>query len=361
MLAFIVGSIFFSACENGKQDTVKIGVILPLTGSSADAANQIKDGIELALDQFVKNSPEVKIELIYGDSKNQAKDGLSEYNRIKSIEGAKFFIASNSGVVAPLVETVKNDKDIIMMTTVNSAMGVPQAGENIYRIFVSVENEAKTMAGFISKELKLQNISLLYINDDFGLSGKKVFNQELELMGFKVLWESSFEKNGIEFANIINKIPGNTEVVYVIGYEKAFGLIIKQLRELGFQKEIVTSIGLSVPSWRAIAGKAAEGVHYTAANFSVDNPSAENKHFIEEFNAKYNKTPSSFSAFGYDAANVLFNGIKYIKIQKGSFNESLTGTDYIGSMGKVIFDKYGEADLPLSIYVYKNEKEIKVK
>ena len=362
LIILIATSTFvFVGCDVSNDNNIKVGVILPLSGSSADAANQIKDGIELAKDDLQKSFPRYEIDLIYGDSKNQAKDGLAEYNKMKSLQNIQYFIASNSGVVAPLVQTVKNDRDVILMTTVNSASGIPQSGENIYRIFVSVENEAKTMAEFIGDSLKVNNISVLYINDDFGLSGVRVFKEKLSSYNMRVLWESSYEKNGLDFSNTIFKMPPETEVVYVIGYDTAFGTIIKQLREFGYKNNIVTTIGLSVPSWSAIAGQAAENAYYTSANFSTMKPSTENKVYIKNFELKHGKLPSSFSAFGYDAASILLQGVIKSKESGKSFQEIINEINYVGTMGKVRFDKDGEADLPLSIYQFHESGGLKIK
>ena len=352
--------IFQGCAKKNEEGVFKIGAILPLTGSSADAANQIKRGIELAKDNFLLENPNLNINIVYGDSKNSAKDGLIIFNKMKNIDKIKYYLAMNSGVVVPLVQTMKNYNDVVLMSTVNSAAGVPQTSDNIFRIFVSVENEVKTMAKFLIENRGLNKISVLYINDDFGLSGFNVFKRELESFSEKIYWSSSFEKNGKDFSNIVHKIPNKSEVVYVIGYDSAFGLIIRQLREHGYKNNIVTTIGLSVPPWRAIAGDAADGAFYTAADFSTTYPTEYNQKFIDNYNDKYGISPTSFTAFGYDAAYILLSGMKKGDLQVDETINAIKNIDYIGTMGNIKFDEFGEADLPLNIYQYKNKKEIKI-
>ncbi len=351
----LAGLYYYNSKKKGQEDDlIKIGAILPLSGgSSSDAGNQIKDALELYKEEY--NLLNVKkVEIIYGDSKNSASDGISAYRQIKA-NGVKYFIASNSGVVMPLTNEFKRDTGNLLMTTVNSAAGVPESGENIFRIFVSIQNETKTMANYIKDNLELKSIAVLYINDEFGKSGLENFEKYNSI---DILYRESFDKNSIDFKNIVNKIPRKAEAVYIIGYDNALGLIIKQLREAGFKNKILTTFGMSIPPWRAKAGNAAEGVIYTGSSFDSNSSDTLVVNFIKKFKAKFNKEVTSINVFSYYSMKIFLDAINNCHTEStkcvinrinNSSNESI--------MGKINIDENGEADLPLSLYTYINGRE----
>lgn len=350
-----------SVKENPESETIKIGAILPLTGGSSSSAGvQIKKGIELYKEEFNNNNNnKAKIDIVYGDSRNSASHGISSYRDMKA-QGVEYFLASNSGVVVPLLHELKRDGDNLMMTTVNSAAGVPEAGENIFRVFVSIQNETKTMAKYIKEDLKLDNISILYINDEFGKSGLEAFEKNNEV---EILFKEAFNKSDSDFKNIINKLPKESEAVYVIGYDNALGLIVRQLRELGFKNKILTTIGMSVAPWRAKAGKAADGVIFTGTNFNQNSKRTDVVKFVNEFKEEFKEeNVTSFNVFAYYSFKIFVDAIDSCRNNDNRcIIDKINNSKNQSIMGEIFIDKKGEADLPLSIYQYKQGQEKKIK
>lgn len=356
-LVVVIGGVYwYKQKENkkSKENVVKVGAILPLTGGgSADAGEQLKNSFEMFKDEYnIEN--DLKLQIEYGDSKNSAADGISVYQKMNKLDNINFFIASNSGVVVPLSKEVAKNQNALLMTTINSSAGVPESGDNIFRVFVSIQNEAKTMSNYIKTKLNKNRVAVLYINDDFGLSGVNTFEN---IFG-NVSYKSPFEKGSSDFKNVVLKVPKDVEVVYVIGYDNALGTIIKQLREFGYKNTIVSTIGMSIEPWRKNAGDAAEGVIYTSSNFNPSSANREVREFTEKFMAKFNKTPTALNVFGYYSMKILINGIKNCPdYSPKCVISKINNSTHESIMGKISIDNVGEADLPLSIYIFKNGKD----
>ncbi len=359
---FIVGGVYWYMQQNEKKNVsnndekvIKVGAILPLSGgSSSDAGHQIKNGIELYKNEFNKTHKQ-QIDVVYGDSKNSAASGISAYKKLK-MQGVKYFLASNSGVVVPLVNELKKDKENLLMTTVNSAAGVPESGKNVFRVFVSIQNETKTMAKYIGEKLGLKKISVLYINDEFGKSGLETFGKNNVS---QILFQEAFDKSAIDFKNVISKLPKESEAVYVIGYDNALGLIVKQLRELGYKNKIFTTIGMSVAPWRAKAGEAANGVSYTGINFNQNSKDKQVVDFVNRFKKEFDKEDvTSFNVFAYFSFKIFADAIASCENQNNQcVINKINNSSTQSIMGKINIDNNGEADLPLSIYVFDNGKQ----
>jgi len=81
------------------KEPIKIGAILPLSGPVSIFGNWIKEGIDLALKDINTN----RIKVIYEDSKLDAKEGVSAFNKLVDVDGAKIIITAMSLVTVPLI------------------------------------------------------------------------------------------------------------------------------------------------------------------------------------------------------------------------------------------------------------------
>ena len=289
--ALVICAILAAAagCKQSQEDgTITIGAILPFTGSSATAADYAKRGIEIAVEQLNSSRP-AKAPLIaveWSDSRNAAKDGLAAFNQLYSARRIRLFLASNSGVVVPLASAIGKREDILLMTTFSSAPGIPQSGPNVFRLFVTAENEATAMSKFLHGK-GINRCAVFYINDDFGLGGLNTFTKDYAAVGGQVTWSESWRKDGSDFRSSLQKIPPGTPALYIIGYEAGLGLSVKQARETGFTGNICTTVGMSLPPWRSAAGEAAEGVFFTNTDYTPDSSRPETKAFVAAFQAKH--------------------------------------------------------------------------
>lgn len=345
-------------------DTITIGAILPLTGSSASAADFAKQGIELAISQLNNNrppaAPELRVE--WADSKNAAKDGLAAFNHLYSARGIRFFLATNSGVVVPLASAVGNREDILLMTTFSSAPGIPKSGPNIFRLFVTAENEASAMSRFLI-DRGVTKAAVFYINDDFGLGGLNTFTRDYGVAGGTVAWKESWRKDGTDFRSSLQKLPKDAQALYIIGYEAGLGLSVKQARETGYTGLVCTTVGMSLPPWRAAAGGAAEGVFFTNTDYTPESPRLETKSFVDAFRAKHGSTPNSFSAFAFEMAMSLGLAIQDeaksgLPIKASAISEKLQSMQpRPSSLGSIRFGKERDANPELSIWTIRNGQE----
>jgi branched-chain amino acid transport system substrate-binding protein len=365
VVAVVVGILFLSKPKQySDNDTVAIGAILPLTGSSASAAEYAKQGIELAITQLNSNrppsAPELQVE--YADSKNAAKDGLAAFNHLYSARGIRFLMATNSGVVVPLASAVGSREDILLMTTFSSAPGIPKSGPNIFRLFVTAENEASAMSRFLNGR-QVTKAAVFYINDDFGLGGLEAFTRDYGAAGGTVVWKESWRKDGTDFRSSLQKLPKDAQALYIIGYEAGLGLSVKQAREAGYTGIICTTVGMSLPPWRAAAGEAAEGVFFTNTDYTPASTRLETKNFVDAFRSKHGSAPNSFSAFAYEMAMSLGLAVQDqaksgLPIEASFLSKKLQSMQpRPSSLGLIRFGEERDANPELSIWTIRNGQE----
>ena len=363
-LVLLIISAVFSLTSCTKENAeIKIGAILPLTGSAATVGEFQKNGIEIAVSEINESGGinGKKIKVVYGDSKNEGKEGVLLLRRMMDIDQVDIFLASQSGVVVPIATQVASEKNALLFVTISSMPGITKMGNNIFRFFVTSENESRKMAKFASNNLKIKNVGVFYINDDFGLGGLKTFKESLKNYGGDVIWEDSYEKTGFDFRTVLQKTVGNKkmEALYIIGYDKAFAIAVKQAREVGLKIPILASIGMSVPDWINIAGASAEGVYVTATRFEPTSNESNIQTFVKKYKKLFGKVPNVLAAFTYDSFKILSDGILKGGVTPNKLIEILEQTqNYRGIIGNITFDKTREGNVDLIIRKIVNSKPV---
>jgi len=352
LVIIIVGILLLAPPAD--QEKIRIGAILPLTGSAATVGEFQKNGIEVAVSEINESGGIVgrQVEAVYGDSKNEGKEGISVLRKLIDIDRINMIIASQSGVVVPVATQVAGHKDVLLFVTISSVPGITELGENIFRLFVTSENESRKMAQFASDRLNVKKVGVFYINDEFGLGGLNTFKESFGNRGGQVIWEEAYEKTGSDFRTSLLKAAHAKEMgaLYIIGYDRAFAIAVKQAREAGIKVPLLTSIGMSVPEWIALAGAGAESAYVTATRFEPTAPDTTVKSFVERYEARFAKKPNVLAAFTYDSFKLLLEAFRAggrtpqeLALQLGKIS------DYPSTVGNVSFADSREANIKLVI------------
>jgi branched-chain amino acid transport system substrate-binding protein len=322
-----------------EENVIKIGAILPLTGPGAIFAQYIKEGIELALDEINKASP-LRVSIVYEDSKNQPKEGVAAYNKIVINEKPPIIIVALSSVAKALAPLAENTKTI----QVYIAVAIPKITDGNYqfRVYPNAYGMAGVMAHFIATQLGAKTAAVIYINDDFGRVSLEAFKRELSNYGGKVIYADSYELQQTDFRPQITKLKNlgpAPDVIYLSGYGPSYGVIVRQLKELGVKVQLTADMTLGLPNTLEQVGNAAEGVYFVDGKMSFE--------FIEKFKQKYGKEPSSYAGYAYDIVNILYT----IAENKGLFKTDNIRQglheirDYRGAMGNISIRDNGDANL----------------
>ena len=349
--AVVIGSLLLfgiTSCKKKEPETIKIGAILPLTGPGAIFAQYIKEGIDLAVEQINKTF-ELPIIVLYEDSKNQPKEGISAFNKLVTTEKPSVVVVALSSIakaLAPLAEPKKTVQIYI-------AVAIPNItdGKYTFRIYPEANGMAGVMARYNATHLKAKTSAVIYINDDFGKVSLEAYKKEFEVYGGKIVFEESYELQQTDFRSAITKLKNINpapDVIYLNGYGLSYGIIIKQLKELGVKSQLTADMTLGLPNTLEQVGNAAEGAYFVDGKMSPE--------FINLFKQKYGKEPTSYAGYAYDIINIL---AKISKEEKKLTSEIakqglLKVKNYQGAMGNITIQPDGDSNLEFVVKQIKN-------
>ena len=320
---------------------------MPLTGPAAFLGEELNNGMQLA-------NKEVNLNLIVEDSQTDPKQGVTSFNKLVSVDKINVGIVAVSSIAEAIMPIAK-EKEIPIVQTLVSASNVAATSPYVFRYFTSGEQEAPIMAKFAVDNLSVKNVSILYLDGEYGLSYKTSFTDSLKDLGGDVISEEIFQREDNDFRTQLTKIKfKNPDAIYVIGMDSHLTSILKQIKELKIDSIILTNWILASPSVQESSGEYDEGVYFTSPSYYFDDKTQATLEFIKNYMETYGKQPSAYAAIGYDTIKFLAMVQKFS--DPGNLIDQLKQIkDFDAAMGKLSVDKEGE--ITFSLYPVKIENQ----
>lgn len=337
--------VVFFVLRGEKQETIKIGAVLSLSGPGTYNGEEVRDGMLLAVDEVNARGGinGRKIELIIEDSKSNPGEGKEAFNRIEKTHHPVLYVSVLSSISMALVP-LSEQNEVVLVGLVVSTPKFTEQNEWVFRYWITPRDEVPPILTVL-QDLKVKKLGVLYLNDEYGKSLFKLFKKEFEIIGGKVKSES-FEPNDTDFKGQIAKLK-DMEAIYAIGFPSHLKNVLKQLREESFGGFVVSTNAVSGSSIRSMPES--NEVYVTVP--IIYNP---NFLFARELKGKYeteyDKPFTHYAASSYDFIKILTGLLEDEEISRESVKKVLEeGFIYSGVFGSVDL-KPGEHDITFPLH-----------
>ncbi len=342
-----LATILFASCSRN-DSVIRIGAILPLTGSAAELASQHKQGLELAIQYLDSLNSKNRYELVIEDDQNDPKNTIAILNKMLSIDKVSAVVtvtSSPSLAIAPIAD----QKNIPLFANCGDPT-ITSRYKSVFRNFPSSDQEIKRMSQFVSKTLQLEKIYLLYIDDAYGKGAESVAETEFPTLGIKIVGSDAYGNEAADVRAIVNKaISKQSDAIYVYGYGMPTAQIVNKLRETGYKGIILGSYNFSQPPLTTISASSIEGSYYTVPTFQKDGKNTATR-FWNTYERKYGKPPLWNMVVEYDAIMILSKAFQYSQTNNTSIIDALNRIgDYNGEGGYYLYQSSKDWLLPMSI------------
>lgn len=293
VIILIITAFYILSGDKTKAE-LTIGAILPLSGPASIWGENVKNGMDLAL----QNHPNIKV--LYEDSKGTPADGASAFHLLQS-QDVDISLSILSAVSVPLSQLALTEKAPLFVTLT--------AADNIANDYtVRYYNDSSNFAGpsFTdpsSPLLKVKKIAVLHRNDDLGKSVLKQIQKLSVEHGKEIVHTDSFNPAEKDFLTALTKIKntGAEALLFVpVTPGEAVG-IVKMADQLKLNIPLIeaSNVFADLANRSQVAGLTFYSNIY---NFSLPENALEFKKLYRE---KYGKEPNFGAAYGYDTVNVL--------------------------------------------------------
>ncbi|MCL4837316.1 MAG: ABC transporter substrate-binding protein [Thermoanaerobaculia bacterium] len=326
------------------SDKVKVGVVLPLTGSAEVYGQAIRRGIEVAEQRATANaeSPYV-IEILWRDSKSDPETAKRLLDSVYD-EGAIVAIGGVTSAEALAMVPVADDASRVLLSPSASQPQLSGISSNFYRVFPSDASEGTMMANFARQTLSLSKVVVLAKEETYAKGAQEVFRERFTELGGQVVEVLVFPPNTVDFSGLVERVGTVApDAVYVAAYAGEIVNLVKALRSDGFAGAILTTSSFSTADAIRQAGPAAEGVYFTQTAFAPSEKNPEVTAFVAAYKAKYRSEPDLYAAHGYDAYRVLLAAMRESGKSGSDFWKGMRGVnEFPGVTGTFQFDEKGD-------------------
>ena len=347
-----------------EKPPIKVGLLLPYTGTMPLQAKGNTDGVELYFDEIGRKAGGRAIQVIKEDDENTPTVGLTKVRRLVEEHKVNFILGPvHSGVAMAIQEYLRKQKVIWIITTAfTRELTSPQkAGENMFRLTETTDQSNYPMGKWMVKNTSHRNMVITGSDFSAGHHSVEAFKAGFEEAGGKVA-KDVFPKLGtMDFAPFLNTMDVKGADATYAWYAGTDAVRFdQQYHEFGLKKRLPL-YGHNVITddpYLASIGDAALGIvtvgHYA---FTVD--TSRNRSFVKAYSAKYGEPPSRYSEHGYTAANIVGAVAEALKGEIEDIPQTAKEIKTVAAKietpaGPLAFDRYNQRIG--NIYIMKVEK-----
>ena len=353
-------AILFCAGIVDAQDTVKIGLLAPLTGIGAPDGESVQHFVTLAVERVNKAGGLLgkKVEVVAYDDRMDTKEAVALARKLIEKDQVVGFVGGSYSMPTRAVAPIFQEAGVPLVAAYAVHPDVTKAGPYCFRngFLGSVEGRA---AGYVSVEmLKAKRIVLLTTDNDFGREMAAGFKAYVEKRGkgAEIVFTQTFPFSEKDYKPYLSKVKGtNADLIVVSGYYFHTAPVMKQGREMGINTQVLGEEGADSPKTIEIAGKAAEGF-VIVTNLNRDDPRPEVQALLKEYESRFKTMPDMVGASAYDAFMIICEGIKRAGSLKGSaIRDAIAATkNYNALTGMINGFKNGEVMKDVQVQIVKD-------
>jgi len=346
-----------SAHAEREPESIKLGVLLPLSGDSAPGQGQYaRQGVELAHSED-KNSA---IQLIFEDSQCQGKAVVSAAQKLVSFDKVSMIIGDVcwTHLIAPI--TGKNQ--VVVIAPGSAQSSVREAGDYVFRLKLDVSVDSREFARIMRSQLDTKKVVVFYVNDEWGEGISNNFSEEFTTHGGKILSKQGFLQSERDFKSFLLRAKRLKPDLIMIGaFPAQVALIARQARNLSINIPLAAYGGSVDAETLQLGGDALDGL-LVLQEYVVDPANPAMLSFDSRFKQRYGKDPNLFAALGYDAYQLLLNAVRNCQTNTSCIRDSLYSTvNYAGASGLISFDDKGDVRKESKLRMVKNSQFVDYK
>jgi len=335
------------------QETVKVGVIQPLSGSVAASGNYIRMGAEIGRDWINAKGGVLgrKVELLIEDNKSDPKEAATAAEKLIVRDKVPVIVGAWGSSMTLAAMPKLEEYGVPMVVETSSAATITKRGNPwVFRISPPSEMEALGLEKYM-KDLGIKQADFLAVNTDWGRGAVGAFGDLLKRSGAQVGTAEFMEQAATDMNAQITKVKaGGADTLFLTTSVEQITLVLKQAQEQRLVRRVITTGGSSSPSQLIKqAGAAAEGTYHILFFlpwFPEAMPDGKlAKAFVDEWAKRGHPFEGLTEGFrGHDGVLTAVEAIRIAgKPDPKAVREALWQVSVMGVNGPIKFEKDGPA------------------
>jgi branched-chain amino acid transport system substrate-binding protein len=293
------------------QDTVKIGIVVPMTGTSAAVGREISDAARLYMAQHGNTVAGKKIELIVKDDAS-VPDNAKRLAQELIVNDHVSFLGAGLTPSAMAMAPIATEAKVTTVVMVSGTSVVTERSPYYVRTSFTLGQQSGIIADWAIKNGSKKAVAIL---SDWapGAEAGKVFEQNFAKDGGQVLETLKVPLANPDFAPFLQRARDlQPDTLFVFVPAGQAGTFARQFSERGLDKSGIRLIGpgdITDDDDLPTTGDALMGV-VTAGMYSAAHPSALNKDYVAAYQKATGHRANFISVGGYDGLHLIYEALK---------------------------------------------------
>ena len=310
---------------------LRIGLLLPYSGTYAALGNNITDGMKLAAQEHGNKLGGREVEFVPVDDESDPAKAPANVNKL--ILGEKVDVLTgpvHSGVAMAMMQIVRQEKLLTICTNAGAqAVTGALCQPHVFRTsFSNWQTSYPAAAAMLKAGLK--KTVLMFWNYAVGTESMAAFKEGYAKGGGTIVKEIAVPFPSTEFQANLSEIASlKPDAVFVFFAGAGAAKFVKDYADAGLAGKIpLYGSGFLTEGVLKAQGAAAEGVrttlHYAD---SLDNPA--NRKFREAFRKSTGRDADVYAVQGYDAVQALAQALEKVKGDTGALKELVAAMEAV--------------------------------
>jgi branched-chain amino acid transport system substrate-binding protein len=346
-LAFISGIMLSSALA---ASSIKIGILLPLTGRQASFGQVQRKSVLMAADEINAGGGVngEKIELIIADTQGNPDAGRAAIEKLITRDRVLIIGGGiSSSVTWAAISIAQQKKTAFLVTSAAADKITEQNWDFIFRLNQPASEHLETMASFIKKvATDIKSVAIVHANSLQSSADARKFFKKAEALDLNIVSRESFETGADDFRPLLIRVKSrNPDLLYGVTDDVNDAAHLTRLsKELNLSPKLFVggTLGFALYEFEKNAGSAANYVVYsTQWTTSVPYPGA--KEYNTKFMDTYHTAPTVYGAQAYAAIYVMADALKRTQaLTPEKARDALAKTNMMTPLGPVKFISYNQ-------------------
>jgi branched-chain amino acid transport system substrate-binding protein len=344
------------------EQTIKVGMILPMSGPYADYGQQISRGAKLYMQRNGETVAGKKVELIIKDDTGVAPEltkrlaqELMNNDNVEILAG----FGLTPGAMATATLATQGKRPMVIMNAATSS--ITTKSPNIIRVSHTLPQLSAPMAKWAAQN-GVNTVYTLVADYGPGIDAETSFKTAYQALGKQVIGDVRVPVKNPDFGPFVQRIKdAKPDAVFLfIPPGEATINFMKAWVERGLDKQGVKLLGtgdLTDDSLLEAIGKPALGT-ITTGHYSAAHDSALNKEFVSGYAKQFGDKgrPNFMAVAGYDGMAAIYQALKKTNGDAGvdKFMAAVKGAKWESPRGQISIDAETR-DVVQTVYVRRTE------
>jgi branched-chain amino acid transport system substrate-binding protein len=314
-LALAAGAALFTAGATAQSPKLKVGLMLPYTGTYAALGVAIENGFRLYVGEQGGKLAGREIEFVKVDDESDPAKATDNVNKLIKRDNVDVIVGTvHSGVAMAMAKAARDNGTMLIVPNAGAdAVTGPMCANHIFRSSFSNWQPAYAMGEVAAKRgaKKAVTITWKYAAGDESVKG---FREAFEKNGGQVVKDLSVPFPNVEFQALLTEIASiKPDAVYTFFAGAGAVKFVKDYAAAGLKKSIpLYGAGFLTDGTLEAQGADADGL-LTTLHYGDSLNTPRDNAFRLDYAKAYKLQPDVYAVQGFDAAQILAIGLNAVK------------------------------------------------